>query len=142
MYHRVYILTALALAAASWAAGGCGWPVMRPKKPVLYAVTGRIVDAATGQGIAGARLLLRAEIPTDRGPRTLSAYAAAGVDGTYRVELAEGYAVVRYATSIRLEVASRGTSGAIVDIPPPTSKEKAYRLPDLALHPSAEALLR
>ncbi|MBM4017358.1 MAG: hypothetical protein FJ288_03375 [Planctomycetes bacterium] len=106
-----------------------------PPKPDLYRVTGRVIDAPTKQGLGGVRLLLRAAIPTDLGPRTLAAHGYTSATGTYSVELSEGFDVLRTAMGIRLEASKRGYLPVMVDLPPPAPGQKAYPVPDIVLAP-------
>ena len=120
-------------------AGGCLRPP--PSKPQTYFVKGRVVDAATGQGLPYARVLLRAAIPTDRGPQILSSYSFTGAQGAYEAELSEGFDVVRAATHIRVDAARDGYSPGGVDLPAPTQKESVYMAPDIVLAPRGDAAL-
>jgi len=115
---------------------GCGplrWPA--PRKPDLYRVAGRVVDAQTRQGLANVRVLLRATILTDFGPRPLASYGYTGANGSYSVEVSEGFAVVHHAVQIRLEASGRGYKPAAVDLPPPARPQKVYPAPDILLVP-------
>jgi hypothetical protein len=98
-----------------------------------------VIDARTGQPVAGARLLLRAAIPIETGAMTtssvLTSYGTSGADGRYDVELSEGFGVVRVATRIRLEAQAEGYLAEARDLPVPAVKEKVYRVPDLSLIP-------
>jgi hypothetical protein len=115
---------------------GCG-PLIRPapEKPDLYRVTGRVVDAQTRQGLANVRVLLRVTILTDLGPRALASYGYTGANGSYSMEVSEGFEVVRHAVQIRLEASGRGYKPAAVDLPPPAKPEKVYPAPDILLAP-------
>ena len=65
------ILTATLLAAQ---AAGCGNLFhTTPSKPQLYRVEGRVLDSVTRQGLARARVLLRATIPTQMNSQALTA---------------------------------------------------------------------
>ena len=124
--------------AALAAMAGCGRQGAQSKKPQLYAVRGRVIDGATGQGLAYARVLLRASLDTSLGPRTLAAYGVTTADGAYSVELSETFDVVRYATRIRLDATKRGYVPAEIAIPPPDAGRPFHAVPDLVLAPSGE----
>jgi hypothetical protein len=119
--------------AALLAASGCS--LFAPRKPLLYRVQGRVVDAATRQPAANVRVRLAALIPTDFGPRTLTAYGMTGHTGTYDIELSEGFAVLRSAQAIRLEASKSGYGATSTDLPVPGKKEDVYKVPDLYLAP-------
>ena len=119
--------------AALLAASGCS--LFAPRKPLLYRVQGRVVDAATRQPAANVRVRLAASIPTDFGPRTLTAYGMTGHNGTYDIELSEGFAVLRSARAIRLEASKSGYGATSTDLPVPDKKEDVYKVPDLYLTP-------
>jgi len=114
-------------------ASGCGTPTSR--KPNLYEVRGRVLDATTGQGIINARVRLRAAIPTGGFGQTLVGYAVSGVDGTYAVELSAKFDVMRYARAIEVYVSKSGYVPAGADLPPPAKKQPHYKAPDIALAP-------
>ena len=141
------ILTATLLAAQ---APGCGSLFHKtPAKPQLYRVEGRVLDGLTRQGLGKVRILLRAIIPTQlqtqalaaagspdargSGAVQLSSYAVTAEDGSYTVELSEGFQIVRSATRIRLEASLPGYSAAGIDLPAPTAPEPVYKAPDLFL---------
>ena len=111
---------------------GCLMPASF-RKPKLYRVTGRVVDGQTQQGLAYAKLLLRATFPTDVVTQTLANYGVAAADGTYDVELSEGVETVRRARAIRLEISRPGYLPMTVDIPVPTGKESVFKMPDITL---------
>jgi hypothetical protein len=115
---------------------GCG-PLIRPapEKPDLYRITGRVADAQTRQGLPNVRVLLRVTMLTDLGPRALVSYGYTGANGSYSVEVSEGFEVVRQAVQIRLEASGRGYKPAAVDLPPPANPEKVYPAPDILLAP-------
>ncbi|HUU11862.1 MAG TPA: hypothetical protein VM431_15160 [Phycisphaerae bacterium] len=122
----------LAAGLLAWgAAAGCGPASSR--KPELYQVRGRVIDVETGQGLAHARVLLRAAIQGGLGTQVLSAYAVAGADGTYSVELSEVYETVRYATRIRVDASKPGYASNGMEVPSPSRKQAVYGLPDIAL---------
>jgi len=114
-------------------ASGCS--LFAPRKPLLYRVQGRVVDAATRQPAANVRVRLAASIPTDFGPRTLTAYGMTDHTGTYDIELSEGFAVLRSAQAIRLEASKSGYGTTSTDLPIPGKKEDVYKAPDLYLAP-------
>ncbi|MBE3068996.1 MAG: hypothetical protein IMZ66_02040 [Planctomycetes bacterium] len=124
--------------AALAALAGCVRPVVHPRKPQLYAVRGRVVDGATGQGLAYVRVLLRASLDTSVGPRTLAAYGVTTADGAYSVELSETFDVVRYATQIRLDATKRGYVPGWIEIPPPDAGRPVHAAADLVLVPGGE----
>jgi hypothetical protein len=112
---------------------GCG-----PSKPQLYSVRGRVVDAATRQGVVQAKLLLRALLVEANkeglaASATLMAYGFTEADGTYSVELSQGFDVLRRASAIRLEASAPGYGTATMDVPAPTKKEEFYKLPDILM---------
>ena len=130
IYHLAFSIgVCLALLAAS----GCS--LFAPRKPLLYRVEGRVVDAATRQPAANVRVRLAARIPTDFGLRTLTAYGMTGHDGTYDIELSEGFTVLRSAQAIRLEASKGGYGAASTDLPIPAKRESVYKVPDLYLAP-------
>jgi len=120
-----------------------------PAKPQLYCIEGRVLDGLTRQGIGKARILLREIIPMQlqtqalaaagspdargSGAVQLSSYAVTAEDGSYTVELSEGFQIVRSATRIRLEASLPGYSAAGIDLPAPTAPEPVYKAPDLFL---------
>ena len=117
----VILLTALL-------AAGCFSP-----RPDFYRLRGRILDAETGRGLGDARLRLRAAIATGLGPRVFSAYGITAPDGTYELELGEGYDALRLAGRIRLDVGKTGYATGGAEIPPPARKQKAYAAPNVVL---------
>ena len=114
-------------------ASGCS--LFAPRKPLLYRVQGRVVDAATRQPLPNVLVRLAARIPTDFGPRTLAAFGMTRHDGTYDVELSEGFAVLRTAQAIRIEVSKDGFGATGADLPIPAKRESVYKVPDLFLAP-------
>jgi len=102
-------------------------------RPDFYRLRGRVLDADTGQGIAQARLRLRAAVATNLGPRVFSAYGITAPDGTYELELGTGYDALRLAGRIRLDVGKSGYATGGAEIPPPAGKQKAYAAPDVVL---------
>jgi len=134
-FFALFASFAVSIALAHLAAG-CG-PLMHPapEKPDLYRITGRVADAQTRQGLPNVRVLLRVTILTDLGPRALISYGYTGANGSYRVEVSEGFAVVREAVQIRLEASGRGYKPAAIDLPPPAKPQKVYPVPDILLAP-------
>jgi hypothetical protein len=128
-----HLVFAIAVCLALLAASGCS--LFAPRKPLLYRVQGRVVDADTRQPAANVRVRLAARIPTDFGPRTLTAYGMTGHDGTYDIELSEGFAVLRSAQAIRIEVSKGGFGATAIDLPIPAKRESVYKAPDLYLAP-------
>jgi hypothetical protein len=120
-----------------------------PAKPQLYRVQGRVVDGLTRQGLGKARVLLRATILTQLNAQALAAagspdaqgsgtvqlsnYGITAEDGSYTVELSEGFEVVRNASRIRLEASLPGYAPAGIDLPPPMKDDPVYKAPDLFL---------
>ena len=125
----------LASFAVSAAGLGCGnlFRPAPPRKPRLYCVEGRVLDAETRQGLSQVRVRLAAQIPTSGGTRTLTAYAVTRDDGSYEVELGEAFDVVRSAQAIRLDVYTPGYLTSGQDIPPPDKNERVYKLDDIVL---------
>jgi len=115
--------------------GGCVKPAT--PRPELYAVRGRVIDAATMRGLGQARLVLRASLIVQAGPQrqraVLTAFGITEADGTYVVELSAGYRVVSEADRIRLDVSKSGYSPVSLDIPPPTRQEKLQKMPDVMM---------
>jgi len=103
------------------------------RKPALYQVRGRVVDAETKQGVAGARVLLRAALRTGIGTQILSSYGVADADGKYSVELSEPFETVRHAAQIRIDVSKRGYAPGWAELPPPARKERFLQVPDIVL---------
>jgi len=126
------VLAAVVSVLATIFFSGCMLP-SKPK-PELYAVRGRVVDAATMQGLGQARLMLRASLMLRTGPQTQRAVLAnpgiTEADGTYVLELLASYTVVSEAEKITLEIAKTGYTPATIEIPPPTRKEAFYKMPD------------
>jgi len=117
----VILLTALL-------ASGCFSP-----RPDFYILRGRVLDADTGRGLGDARLRLRAAIATGLGPKVFSAYGVTAPDGTYELQLGEGYSALRLAGRIRLDVGKSGYATGGAEIPPPARKQKRYTAPDVVL---------
>jgi len=117
----VILLTALL-------AAGCFSP-----RPDFYVLRGRVLDAETGRGLGDARLRLRAAIATGLGPRVFSAYGMTAPDGSYELELSEGYDALRLAGRIRLDAGKSGYATCGAEIPPPARKQKVYVAPDVVL---------
>jgi len=118
----------LVLGAMVLASVGCG-----PKKPELFRVRGRIVDAETKQGLSGVKVLLRAGIPTGVGATTLKSFGLTGADGRYDVELSEGFGVLRTAAEIRLDAAKQGYGPVSVGVPVPLRPAPFIPLGDIVL---------
>ena len=94
-----------------------------------------MLDAKTKDGIANARVLLRASIPTGLGPKVLAAYAVTDPGGVYDVELGEGYEVLRHSTGLRVDASRPGYLVSGVNLGPPPKPEKFYKAPDIVLAP-------
>jgi len=127
-------LTSCVLAASFLAlvvTAGCGRRASR--KPVLYQVRGRVVDAETNLGVANARVLLRAALRTALGTQVLSSYAVADADGKYTVELSEPFETVRLAAQIRIDVSKEGYVTSGTDLPPPDRKRPFHPAPTILL---------
>jgi len=126
---------ALAIAALALLAPGCHWPRPRPRKPNLYEVRGRVVDADTGQGVADVRVRLRATIAGPAGAQHLTSYAVTQSDGTYRAELSAGFDLVRRATEIRLDASKQGYIAGGADLAPPAKERDYYKAPAIVVQP-------
>jgi hypothetical protein len=114
---------------------GCG-----PKKPELFRVRGRIIDAEMKQPLSGVRLVLRATFPADVGKTTLKSFGVTRVDGSYDVELSEGFAVVREAAEIGLDAAKPGYTPVSVGVPVPIRSAPFFRMGDIVMRRSAGLL--
>jgi len=125
----VLALGALAIALVA----GCRLPPPQPRKPKLYEVRGRVIDADTQQGVPGVRVRVRATIPVGAGAQYLTSYAVSSVDGTYRAELSEGFDIVRYAVEIRVDASKEGYIAGGADLPPPAKKRDYYPVPDIVI---------
>jgi len=110
---------------------GCGTPTSR--KPNLYEVRGRVVDAETKLGLASARVRVRAVMPSAVGKQVLTSYAVADVEGQYRAELAAGFAAVQHAAEVRVDASVPGYVPGGVDLPPPQKSQGHYAAPDILL---------
>jgi len=121
-------ISSFVILAGALLAAGCFSP-----RPDFYVLRGRVLDADTGQGIAQARLRLRAAVATNLGPKVFSAYGITAPDGSYELELAEGYDALRLAGRIRLDAGKTGYATGGADIPSPARKQKAYAAPDVLL---------
>jgi hypothetical protein len=146
MTTRILVL----MAAAAGLAAGCGtlW-VPVPDKPQLYRIEGRVLDATNQTPVANARVMLRAAIPQQLitqglpvidnvkpgggGAIQMTGYGFTRSDGTYDVELSEGFEIVKTAKIIRVEVSAAGYLSGSVDIPPPTQPAKVYKVPNVFL---------
>jgi hypothetical protein len=139
------ILTATLLAAQ---AAGCGNLFhTTPSKPQLYRVEGRVLDSVTRQGLARARVLLRATVPTQMNSQALTAagspdargggvvqlsnYGMTDANGAYAVELSEGFGIVQHASRIRVEASLAGYVAGGIDLPIPIRDQPLYKAPDL-----------
>jgi len=125
LYHLTLIISVL------FGVVGCGRMV--PRKPVLYCVQGRVIDAETKQGFPRARVLVRASIPTTLGPRVLSSYGLADARGVYEVELSEGFEVLREAMHIRVDASADGYLTSWAEVPVPAEKKAVYQVADIVL---------
>ena len=112
---------------------GCHFPRPQPRKPNLYEVRGQVIDADTNQGVAGARVRLRATIAGAGGAQYLTAYAVSRADGTYRAELSATFDLVRGAAEIRLDASKEGYIPGGADLPPPARKRDYYQAPDIVV---------
>ncbi len=112
---------------------GCHLPSPRPRKPTLYEVRGRVIDADTQQGVAAARVRVRATLPFGSGAQYLTAYAVTEMDGTYRVELSEGFAVMQQAAAIRIDASKEGYIPGGADLPPPAKPRDYYEAPAIVV---------
>ena len=148
--YKNLLFAFFAFSAVSGGLVGCG-DLFRttPAKPQLYCVQGRVVNGLTRQGLGKARVLLRATIPMQlqtqalavagspdaqgSGAIQLSSYAMTAEDGSYTVELSEGFEIVRSATRICVEASLPGYSAAGIDLPAPNAPEPFYKAPDLFL---------
>ena len=119
------------VAVAALLAAGCGTGASR--KPLLYQVRGRVVDAETELGVPSARVLLRAALRTPLGTQVLSSYGVADADGKYTVELSEPFEIVRHAAQIRIDVSRYGYASHGTELPPPATRERFHTVPDIVL---------
>jgi len=151
-----FLFAFFAFFAVNSALVGCG-NLFRttPNKPQLYRVEGRVLDGLTHQGLGKVRVLLKATIPTQLNTQALAAagspdaqgsgavqlvnYAMTAEDGSYTVELSEGFRIVRSAARIRVEASLPGYSPGGIDIPTPTRDEPVHKAPDLLLMEGAPA---
>jgi len=131
--RRATTCAVLAFAFLALLAGGCHLPPPRPRKPNLYEVHGRVIDAETNRGVAGARVRLRATFQGPVGARHLTAYAVTGADGTYRAELSAGFDLVRHATEICLDASKRGHIPGGADLPPPAKERDFHEAPAIVI---------
>ena len=125
----------LVLGAMVFLSVGCG-----PKKPELFRVRGRIIDAEMKQPLSGVRLVLRATFPADVGKTTLKSFGVTRADGSYDVELAEGFAVLREAAEIGLDAAKPGYTPVSVGVPVPIRSAPFFKLGDIVMRRSAAPL--
>jgi hypothetical protein len=125
----------LVLGAMVLASVGCG-----PKRPELFRVRGRIIDAEMRQPLSGVRLLLRATFPADVGKTTLKSFGVSRADGSYDVELAEGFAVLREAAEIGLDAAKPGYTPVSVGVPVPIKRAPFFTLGNIVMARSAAPL--
>jgi hypothetical protein len=125
----------LVLGAIVLASVGCG-----PKKPELFRVRGRIIEAEMKQPLSGVRLVLRATFPADVGKTTLKSFGMTRADGSYDVELAEGFAVLREAAEIGLDAAKPGYTPVSVGVPVPIRSAPFYKMGDIVMKRSAVPL--
>ena len=155
MLGRLATIFAVTLLVAV-ALSGCGNLFhTTPSKPQLYRVEGRVLDGLTRQGLGKVRILLKATIPTQLNTQALAAagspdaqgsgavqlanYAMTAEDGSYTVELSEGFQVVRSAARIRVEASLPGYSPGAIDLPVPSRDEPVHEAPDLLLMEGAPA---
>ena len=127
---RVPVASVL-VALAALLAAGCGTRASR--KPALYQVRGRVVDAEARLGVANARVLLRAALRTPLGTQVLSSYAVADADGKYTAELSEPFETVRYASLVRVDASKSGYATSGAELPPPVRKQPFHPVPDILL---------
>ena len=125
----------LVLGAMVFLGAGCG-----PKKPELFRVRGRIIDAEMKQPLSGVRLVLRATFPAGVGKTTLKSFGMTRADGSYDVELAEGFAVLREAAEIGLDAAKPGYTPVSVGVPVPIKSAPFFKLGDIVMKRSAAPL--
>lgn len=148
--HSTFNISHLTFFVLAFLSCGCGNLFhTTPAKPQLYRVQGRVVDGLTRQGLGKARVLLRATIPMQLNAQALAAagspdaqgggavqlsnYGVTDEDGSYTVELSEGFGVVRNASRIRLEASLPGYAAAGIDMPVPTKDDPVHKAPDLFL---------
>ncbi|MEA3366716.1 MAG: carboxypeptidase-like regulatory domain-containing protein [Planctomycetota bacterium] len=112
---------------------GCHFPRPQPRKPNLYEVRGRVIDADTNQAVPHARVRLRATIAGAVGVQYLTGYAVSRADGTYRAELSATFDVMRGAAEIRLDASKKGYIPGGADLPPPARKRDYYEAPDIVV---------
>jgi len=103
------------------------------RKPQLYCLRGRVLDAETGEGLPRVRLWLRAGISTAFGPRSLAAVGITKTDGTYELELGEGFDVVQLAHAIYVRAGKPGYVPKTTNLPTPTKAQPFYVAPDIIL---------
>ena len=129
-YRHSFVIriSSFVILLTAFLAAGCFSP-----RPDHYVLRGRVLDAETGRGLGDARLRLRAAVATGLGPRVFSAYGITAPDGSYELELGEGYAALRLAGRILLEAGKSGYATGGAEIPPPARKQKAYAAPDVVL---------
>jgi len=109
------------------------------RKPNLYEVRGRVVDAETKEGLAGARVRVQAVMAGALGRQVLASYAVADAEGRYRAELAGGFAVVKHAGEIRVDASAPGHLPGGVNLAPPEQSRDYYIAPDILLAPGQAA---
>ncbi|MGB2937193.1 MAG: hypothetical protein WBD05_03210 [Phycisphaerae bacterium] len=103
------------------------------RKPQLYCLRGRVLDAETGEGLPRARLWLRAGISTAFGSRSLATAGITKTDGTYELELGEGFDVVQLAHAIHASAGKPGYAPKTTNLPTPTKAQRFYVAPDIIL---------
>jgi hypothetical protein len=143
----LFLVAAVLIAAA---AAGCG-PGRESSKPLLYRVTGKVLDAATKQPLAHVRVRLQAVFqvdfdasrlpayggkkPSGSGTMPLTAYGFTKADGSYDVELSQGPEYVRNASAISVDATQANYLPAGCDLPPPKKPQPVYEAPTIFLTP-------
>ncbi|HUS44448.1 MAG TPA: hypothetical protein VM219_00220 [Phycisphaerae bacterium] len=127
------------LAQARWLMAVClialaaGCQPQAERKPQLYCLRGRVLDAETGEGLPRAHLWLRAGISTAFGSRSLATAGITKTDGTYELELGEGFDVVQLAHAIHASAGKPGYAPKTTNLPTPTKAQPFYVAPDIIL---------
>jgi hypothetical protein len=139
-----------AVATAILCMAGCGlFGKPAPRKPNLYTVEGTVLDAMTQKSIHSARVMVRATIPSVTnttglppirgkmpslgGQMLMTGYGVTDTNGKYRIELSEGYQIVRTATRIRIEASAAGYTAGSTELPAPQTEKSSYEAPDIIL---------
>ena len=112
MRHRLWVIAAMLLAAVGMLLGGCGGsfgPTL-PSPPTVF-VTGRVIDASTGGGVAGATVTIGGQTATTDGEGFYQFTDLATGDSSVTVVPPAGYVTAGPPDAVRIALGPNEVGG-------------------------------